>query len=108
MQPALQNNAVSKHLKGKRIVLASASPRRKEILEECLGWTGFEVIPSTFDETLPHADYVGREEEYPVDTAAEKVCALSRPLPHSDADVQLCRRCKSTRTKWSVGGSVGF
>ena len=76
MQTALQNNAVSKHLKGKRIVLASASPRRKEILEECLGWTGFEVIPSTFEETLSHADYVGREEEYPVDTAAEKVCAF--------------------------------
>lgn len=82
MQTALQNNAVSKHLKGKRIVLASASPRRKEILEECLGWTGFEVIPSTFDETLPHADYVGREEEYPVDTAAEKVRALSCPFLH--------------------------
>lgn len=73
MQTALQNDAVSNILSGKRVVLASASARRKEILEECLGWTGFEVIPSTFEETLNHAEYEGREAEYPADTSLYKV-----------------------------------
>lgn len=73
MQTQLKTDAVGNKLRGKRVVLASASARRKEILEECLGWTGFEVIPSTFEETLSHADYVGRELAYPVETAAQKV-----------------------------------
>lgn len=68
-----QNDPVSNILKGKRVVLASASARRKEILEDCLGWTNFEMVPSTFDETLAHSEYEGREVEYPVDTAAQKV-----------------------------------
>lgn len=75
MQTALKSDIVGNKLRGKRVVLASASARRKEILEDCLGWTGFEVLPSTFEETLSHQDYVGRELEYPVDTAAQKVTA---------------------------------
>lgn len=77
MQTQLKTDAVGIKLRGKRVVLASASARRKEILEDCLGWTGFEVIPSTFEETLSHADYVGRELEYPVETAAQKVNVMS-------------------------------
>lgn len=78
MQTALKTDAVGNKLRGKRVVLASASARRKEILQDCLGWTGFEVIPSTFEETLSHEDYAGRELEYPVATAAEKViCGLA-------------------------------
>lgn len=77
MNTALKNDVVGNKLRGKRVVLASASARRKEILEDCLGWTGFEVIPSSFDETLSHHDYAGREIEYPVDTAAQKVIDCS-------------------------------
>lgn len=73
MQTA-QRDPISNLLKGKRVVLASASARRQEILQDCFGWTGFEIIPSTFEETLSHSDYEGREVEYPVDTAAQKVC----------------------------------
>lgn len=71
-----QKDPISNLLKGKRVVLASASARRKEILEDCFGWTGFEIIPSTFEELLSHAEYEGREVEYPVDTAAQKVCCI--------------------------------
>lgn len=64
---------MSNILDGKRVILASASVRRKEILEDCLGWTEFEIIPSTFEETLDHAEYEGREIEYPVETSMHKV-----------------------------------
>ncbi|QDS70787.1 hypothetical protein FKW77_004233 [Venturia effusa] len=38
-------------LKGKRVILASASPRRKQLLAQ-LGLTNIEIIPSTFAENL--------------------------------------------------------
>eukprot|EP00090_Calanus_glacialis_P014317 TRINITY_DN23088_c0_g1_i1.p1 TRINITY_DN23088_c0_g1~~TRINITY_DN23088_c0_g1_i1.p1 ORF type:complete len:220 (-),score=50.38 TRINITY_DN23088_c0_g1_i1:36-695(-) len=52
------------------IILASASPRRKEILQN-LGLT-FVVKPSTVDENLEKSKYVGRPFDYTVDTAALK------------------------------------
>jgi hypothetical protein len=50
-----------------RIVLASGSPRRRELL----GSMGlkFEVCVSTFEETLPH-DAFKRADEYAVETGA--------------------------------------
>ncbi|THH07382.1 hypothetical protein EW145_g3416 [Phellinidium pouzarii] len=56
-------------LSGKRVVLASASPRRKEILKTF----GFEpeIVPSTFDETLPQGSFEDVH-EYPVATASHK------------------------------------
>lgn len=36
----------------KKIILASASPRRKELLKEIVD--GFEIIPSNAEETVPH------------------------------------------------------
>ena len=39
-----------------RIVLASASPRRLQLLRT-LGLTSLTVLPSTFPETLPHAEH---------------------------------------------------
>ncbi|RAL67858.1 hypothetical protein DID88_008584 [Monilinia fructigena] len=40
------------HLKGKRIILASASPRRKQILAS-IGLTNLEIIPSPLPKTSP-------------------------------------------------------
>lgn len=79
-----RKDPISNLLKGKRVVLASQSARRQEILTDCLGWSNFEIIPSTFEETLPHSDYEGREDQYPVDTAAHKVfCRRSTPTSAS-------------------------
>ncbi|GBG00454.1 hypothetical protein Rsub_13163 [Raphidocelis subcapitata] len=52
-----------------RIVLASGSPRRRELL----GSMGlkFEVCVSTFEETLPHDDFT-RAEHYALETARHK------------------------------------
>ena len=80
MQTVLPSDTVGNVLDGKRVILASASPRRREILEDCLGWKGFEVVPSTFEEDLDKTEYEGRELEYPVDTAAQKV-SIDRIAP---------------------------
>ena len=50
-----------------RIILASASPRRKQLLE----WAGlaFDVIPSDVDESIPAGLQV---EEIPVEIARRK------------------------------------
>lgn len=57
-------------LKDKRIVLASASPRRREILER-IGLGHAEIIPSTFPETLDKSQFASPE-EYVLATAWEK------------------------------------
>ncbi|KAE8915617.1 hypothetical protein PF005_g9980 [Phytophthora fragariae] len=44
-------SALSNHLRSRRVILASQSPRRLELLRDC-GIT-FDVIPSTFEEDLP-------------------------------------------------------
>lgn len=84
-----------------RVVLASASPRRKEILASIVrpppplllpsgpskltrSLTRMEqglepeIVPSSFAEDLPHASYAHDLTEYPIATAGEKVCP---PLP---------------------------
>ncbi|KAF1955231.1 Maf-domain-containing protein [Byssothecium circinans] len=55
-------------LRGKRVILASASPRRKQLLA-LLGLTNVEIIPSNFSENLSHtiAPY-----EYVLQTAQQK------------------------------------
>lgn len=53
------------------MILASASPRRSQILET-LGLRP-EVVPSKFKEDLAKQTFVGRPEEYAVQTAMEKV-----------------------------------
>ncbi|KDN44912.1 Maf-domain-containing protein [Tilletiaria anomala UBC 951] len=58
-------------LTGKRVVLASASPRRAQLLA-AVGLTP-EIVPSTFEENLPKSEF--RDDaayEYPVETAASK------------------------------------
>lgn len=65
---ALKTPAIQK-LANKRVILASASPRRKEILQT-LGLAP-EVIPSTFAENLPLSSFEDIH-EYPVSTAIQK------------------------------------
>jgi hypothetical protein len=98
--------------KGKRVVLASSSPRRKQIFEqfvchfsshfycshvkvtkiemECNKGLQPEIIPFTFPETLPHGDFAANLEEYATSTAEEKVrfwdrvfCSLVITSPHA-------------------------
>nr|XP_019049948.1 septum formation protein Maf [Kwoniella bestiolae CBS 10118]OCF28878.1 septum formation protein Maf [Kwoniella bestiolae CBS 10118] len=65
-------------LKDKRVVLASASPRRKEIFAA----SDFhpEIIPSTFKEDLPHSRFQGRLADYPIATGAEKAMEVYERL----------------------------
>jgi predicted house-cleaning NTP pyrophosphatase (Maf/HAM1 superfamily) len=60
--------AFVQHLKNKRIILASGSPRRQEILSR-LG-LNFDVVPSKFPETLDKAKYT--PSEYAIANATEK------------------------------------
>jgi len=75
---ALRIPALNK-LASKRVVLASASPRRKAILASI----GFhpEIIPSTFEEDLPKSEYVGSAAfEYPVATSSHKAVEVYQRL----------------------------
>ncbi|KAG1736295.1 Maf Ham1 [Suillus lakei] len=65
---ALKTPTIQK-LTNKRIILASASPRRKEILKT-LGLAP-EIVPSTFAENLPFSSFEDIH-EYPVSTANQK------------------------------------
>ncbi|RSH84516.1 uncharacterized protein EHS24_006038 [Apiotrichum porosum] len=72
-------------LRDKRVVLASSSPRRKDILEN----VGFrpEIIASTFDEKLPKGMFEERLADYPVATAGEKAMEVyERLMKENDAD----------------------
>ncbi len=74
-------------LKDKRVVLASGSPRRKDIFEN----VGFkpEIIPSTFEEDLSKADFEGHLADYPIATAGEKVsCGKGPELTAGDGGVR--------------------
>ena len=67
---------LKKRLEGRRVILASASPRRKELLSYIAG--EFEVIPADTDETLP--DYIPARmaSEY---LAREKCLAVASQYP---------------------------
>ncbi|KAF2839318.1 Maf-domain-containing protein [Patellaria atrata CBS 101060] len=59
-------------LRGKRVILASASPRRKQLLGQ-IGLTNVEIIPSTFEENLSKslAPF-----EYVLQTATQKALTV--------------------------------
>ncbi len=59
-------------LRGRRTILASASPRRKHILAT-IGLTNVEIIPSSFEENLPKS---ASPFEYVLATATEKALAV--------------------------------
>jgi len=73
---ALKTPAVQK-LTNKRVILASASPRRKEILQT-LGLAP-EIVPSTFAEDLPISSFEDIH-EYPVSTATQKAVEVYQRL----------------------------
>ncbi|RDX46252.1 Maf/Ham1 [Lentinus brumalis] len=79
---ALKIPALEK-LVGKRVVLASNSPRRKEILKT-FGLEP-EVIPSTFEETLPLGGF-SDPHEYPVATATHKAVEVYERLVTENPD----------------------
>lgn len=95
------NTPLFNKLAGKRVVLASSSPRRREILASVVSHrprlrrprqsayvepmlTSFgsstlqglipEIVPSTFEENLPKSDFIGEGVyEYPIQTGSRKV-----------------------------------
>ncbi|KAJ6487294.1 inosine triphosphate pyrophosphatase-like protein [Mycena vulgaris] len=79
---ALQTAAIKK-LAGKRIVLASASPSRKQILS--VFGIAPEIIPSTFKEDLPVSSFDDIH-EYPVATATHKAVEVYKRLVESDPE----------------------
>ncbi|KIO16730.1 hypothetical protein M407DRAFT_85682 [Tulasnella calospora MUT 4182] len=80
---ALKTPAFTKLSNNKRVVLASASPRRKEILSTF--GINPDIIPSTFEETLSHTDYPNVY-EYSVATATEKAVEVYERLVHDDPE----------------------
>ncbi|KAG5652182.1 hypothetical protein H0H81_005981 [Sphagnurus paluster] len=79
---ALKLPAIDK-LKGKRIVLASNSPRRQEILRT-FGLVP-DIVPSTFAEDLPPDEFTDIH-EYPVATATHKAVEVYERLVNDDPD----------------------
>ncbi|XP_035031065.1 probable bifunctional dTTP/UTP pyrophosphatase/methyltransferase protein isoform X1 [Hippoglossus stenolepis] len=71
-------NPVISKLSGKLVVLASASPRRLEILRNA--GLRFEVVPSWFKETLEKGLYTAPH-EYAVETAKQKALEVARRMP---------------------------
>lgn len=61
-------------LRGRRTILASASPRRKQLLAS-IGLTQLEIIPSSFAENLPKS---ASPFEYVLATATEKALSVYR------------------------------
>ncbi|CAI5737405.1 unnamed protein product [Hyaloperonospora brassicae] len=60
---------LSKHLQNCRVILASQSPRRLELLRDC--GLSFEVIPSSFEENLPKEQFP-TPDRYVIENAKQK------------------------------------
>ncbi|XP_041807122.1 probable bifunctional dTTP/UTP pyrophosphatase/methyltransferase protein isoform X1 [Chelmon rostratus] len=71
-------NSVISKLSGKLVVLASASPRRQEILRNA--GLRFEVVPSWFKETLDKGLFKAPH-GYAVETAKQKALEVARRMP---------------------------
>ncbi|KAJ8383533.1 hypothetical protein AAFF_G00219830 [Aldrovandia affinis] len=72
-------NPVISKLTGKLVVLASASPRRLDILTNA--GLKFEVVPSWFKETLDKTLFKSPH-EYAVETAKQKALEVAKRMPH--------------------------
>ncbi|KAH8813307.1 Maf-like protein-domain-containing protein, partial [Xylogone sp. PMI_703] len=64
---------VLNHLKGKRVILASKSPRRKQLLAT-IGLTNLEIVPSTKPENISKTDHTPFE--YVLQTALQKCLSV--------------------------------
>ncbi|XP_075887199.1 putative bifunctional dTTP/UTP pyrophosphatase/methyltransferase protein isoform X2 [Nelusetta ayraudi] len=71
-------NPVISKLVGKLVVLASASPRRMEILRNV--GLRFEVVPSRFKETLDKSQFK-TPQQYAVETAKQKALEVAKRMP---------------------------
>lgn len=72
-------------LSGRRVILASASPRRQDILAS-IGLRP-EIVPSTFEENLPKSEFKGPAAfEYPVQTSLRKALEVYERLVEQDVD----------------------
>lgn len=83
---ALRIPALDK-LRGRRVILASSSPRRKEILAS----VGIhpEIIPSTFEEDLSKSSFAGEKAiQYPAETAAHKALEVYQRLLKENPDAE--------------------
>ena len=74
-------------LDNSKVILGSASPRRKEIMET-LGVAAI-VMPSGVEENLDKGDYVGRPFDYSVDTAELKADDVFRKAKDQFKDTNL-------------------
>lgn len=72
---------VIRKLLHKRVVLASASPRRQEILSQA--GLRFEVVPSRFNEKLSKASF-RTPYEYAIETAKQKALDVARRIHQKD------------------------
>lgn len=74
----------------KRIILASASPRRSELLAKQLGLQ-FEVMVSSFEETLPKERFSGAQyaEATAAAKAADVISAMRQPSGTVPADLVI-------------------
>ncbi|KAF8963096.1 Maf-like protein [Flammula alnicola] len=82
LEHSLRVPAIEK-LKGKRIVLASNSPRRKEILRT-FGLAP-DIVPSMFEEDLDISEFA-EPHEYPVATATHKAVEVYEKLVEQNPD----------------------
>uniref|UniRef100_A0A8C3TWK3 Acetylserotonin O-methyltransferase like n=1 Tax=Catharus ustulatus TaxID=91951 RepID=A0A8C3TWK3_CATUS len=81
-------NPVLGKLVSKRVVLASASPRRQEILTNV--GLRFEVVPSWFKETLEKSSFTAPY-EYAVETAKQKAVEVANRM-HLSVDDQILEK----------------
>ncbi|KAF3092062.1 hypothetical protein TWF569_006479 [Orbilia oligospora] len=73
-------------LRGKRVILASASPRRKQLLAQ-IGLTKLDIVPSDFAEDLDKSKYTAIE--YVLETAQEKCMSVYKQEIDSDDEPTL-------------------
>lgn len=80
-------NRIHDQLSGGRVILASGSPRRKQILEEQLGFKNITVIPSLFKEDLNKDNRTPFQ--YVLDTATEKALDVYRSEIDADKEPSI-------------------
>ena len=86
----LQGNTILSYIQqlgNYRIILASGSPRRKELLN-LMGIQKFEVIVSNFSENLDMSSFL-RPQDYCMATAKEKVKAVAASLTQSTPTIVI-------------------